>query len=555
MPRPSFDSAPWALAVVLVAGGLAHAQPEPLEPGEDLPVEALAPSPERAEALTALYEAVRAKEEEVQQLRKELSAATAEDDVTRQGLSDQLAQRLQDLRNIRARFQETAAGVDDSLFEKKKSEPFSWEQTLGRILEPIFAEIEDATATSRRIATLREEQATFGEQQQVSEEALAQLEATLGSVEDEGLREALGALQKRWKQRRVLAANQANAARLRLREFEANQKGIADYARKFLATRGLHLVWGLGAALLVFLVVRLSFGFVRRRKQAPGLKTRLVSVLASILSVVGAVLSALVVFSAAGDLFLVGIVLVFLIGAAWAGIRVLPEFVESLRLVLNVGMVKEGERLMFDDIPWRVETLGFTCRLANDRLDGAKLELPVKRLVGLHSRPFCPDEPLFPTERGDWVTLDDGSGGQIVAQSPSSVALRERGGALRIHATPAFIELAPKRLSEGSFRIKTQFGIDYAHQAIATGQVPKWFTEALERSLPEVAAGHAIHGIHVHFAAAAASSLDYEIHVDVAGSAAESHDRIRFSLQRILVDACNEHGLTIPFQQVTVHQA
>lgn len=539
-----------------VSLGPAWAQSEEEPPPKAAPEGEPPRAQSRAEALASLFKAVQAKEGEVERIRREL--ASAKDQVTKDSLSEDLAKELDQLQKIEAKFEETAVGVDTSQFKEKEATPFSWEQTLGRVLEPIVAEIEEATATSRKMATLKNERERFGEQAGVASEALENLAeaAEQAPKGDRRLRRALQALIKRWEQRQSLAENQANAADLRLQEIESQQVGFTDYGRKFLSTRGLHLLWGIGAALLVFFGVRIVFSLLRERKKTiPGLRTRLVSVLASILSVLGAVSALLIVFSAAGDLFLVGVVLIFLFGAGWAGIRVLPEFIESLRIILNIGMVKEGERIVFDDVSWRVQNLGFTCYLANERLDGAVLKLPVKRLVGYHSRPFCRDEEVFPTRRGDWVALDDGVTGQVVVQNPDHLILEELGGAQRTYGTPAFLGLSPRKLTSESFQIRTTFGIDYAHQKIATGEVTRWFQDALERALPQVVDSEALQRVKVSFASAAASSLDYAIEVDLAGSAAPLHREVQFALQRILVDACNEHELGIPFQQITVHQA
>lgn len=537
---------PFLIVFLLSILGVGRASAQPEDPAP--------PTDGRKKALESLYQAVKTKEQEVQRLREELSAAV--EDVTKQSLSQQLEKRLDELDEIQSKFEETAVGVDASLFREKKEEPFSWEQTLGRVLEPILAEVEDATSASRKAANFKEEKKNFTEQQEVAERALRNLARIREATEDAKLQADLEVLIKRWEDRKVLAENQAKAAELRLKELEKQRTDITDYIRKFLSTRGLNLVFGIGAALGVFFVVRGFFSLLRIRKpKVQGLRTRLVSVLANILSVVGAIVTLLIVFSAAGDLFLVGIVLVFLIGAGWAGIKVLPEFVESLRLILNIGMVKEGERLLFDDVPWLVDSLAFTCRLTNPRLDGAVLKLPVKRLVGLHSRPFCEDEHEFPTKRGDWVALNDGAIGKIVVQNPASLVLEEVGGARRTYATPSFLDLAPRKLSSASFRIQTRFGIDYQHQAISTGQVPGWFHAALESNLPSVVGDHAVRSIEVQFASAGASSLDYEIEVDLEGSAAPLYEKVEFALQRILVDACNKHELVIPFQQLTIHQS
>jgi small-conductance mechanosensitive channel len=80
--------------------------------------------------------------------------------------------------------------------------------------------------------------------------------------------------------------------------------------------------------------------------------------------------------------------------------------------------------------------------------------------------------------------------------------------------------------------------------------------EALAEALPELLETKAqLKALSVIFESAGASSLDYRIEVQLDGSAAPQTEVIRAGVQRILVDACNRHGWTIPFTQITLHQA
>jgi small-conductance mechanosensitive channel len=59
----------------------------------------------------------------------------------------------------------------------------------------------------------------------------------------------------------------------------------------------------------------------------------------------------------------------------------------------------------------------------------------------------------------------------------------------------------------------------------------------------------------VEFDHAGASSLDVAIFALFSGEAAPSYYKMRRLLNRLAVEACNRHGWTIPFTQLTVHQA
>jgi hypothetical protein len=78
-------------------------------------------------------------------------------------------------------------------------------------------------------------------------------------------------------------------------------------------------------------------------------------------------------------------------------------------------------------------------------------------------------------------------------------------------------------------------------------------------SLCEALAGEGyektIVNIKVEFEEAGASSLNLRVLADFAGTAAPSYHVLRRAVQRLCVDACNEHGWVMPFMQVTLHMA
>jgi hypothetical protein len=115
-------------------------------------------------------------------------------------------------------------------------------------------------------------------------------------------------------------------------------------------------------------------------------------------------------------------------------------------------------------------------------------------------------------------------------QSPSAVHLGELGGEDVVYPTDVFVGLNPRRLSEG-FRIVSTFGIDYRHQAIATTEVPERMREQLEQGLLDLIAREHIKSVAIYFQLAAASSLDYEIHVDLTGEAAPHAQLLRHAIQ------------------------
>ncbi|QVL50454.1 MAG: hypothetical protein KFB96_08530 [Thiocapsa sp.] len=516
------------------------------------------------QSLEALHKALSSQEQQVAETQRRLIAA--EDDVTRQALGDDLRELREQLKEQRLQFERFALEIDLRPFIDEVDQPFDWQEELSKLLKPILAELESATAESRVIGDLRAELNQVEERKGLAEKAVARLERLLGEGPSVDLRTRLEERLTHWQRIADDTANRYTALDIQLENRLAQRQSVFDettgYAKRFFQTRGLNLLLAVGAFCAVFFGVRYLSSLVGRlqaSKVTAGtartkFSSRLAALILHVFSVLGGLIAMMLVFNMAGDWFMLGIIIIFLIGVAWASIKTLPSQVETVRLVLNIGAVREGERILFNALPFKVEVLGFRARLVNPRLDGGLQEIPVNALVGHYSRPAGADEEWFPTRTGDWVELADGRMGQVSRQSPSAVHLSELGGEDIVYPTDVFVGLNPRRLSEG-FRIVSTFGIDYRHQAIATTEVPERMREKLEQGLPDLIPREHIKAVAVYFQSAAASSLDYEIHVDVAGEAARQTPLIRHAIQRILVDACNDNGWEIPFTQITLHQA
>lgn len=95
--------------------------------------------------------------------------------------------------------------------------------------------------------------------------------------------------------------------------------------------------------------------------------------------------------------------------------------------MLNIGAVRENERLVLHGVPWRVASINVFCRLVNPSL-GVELRLPIEDLVSLVSRPYNHEEPWFPCKKGDWVVVGSATRARVVSLSHEQVEVVERGG-------------------------------------------------------------------------------------------------------------------------------
>ena len=564
----------FAALLVLAGGSLAEEANESPSPSEEMPsAEEEAAAKEAAilasslESLRALCDSIDSKETEISSIEEAISGAESEPE--KEPLIEQSKRLRLELEELESQFEVVAsAGVDVSLFEDAESEPVDLQTELVKLLQPLVDEAKKVTEASREIEELKADLIKYGERKDVANRAIGELEKVLGETsadaeEDEQVRERItNKTLKVWRGRLKEADNQFTVTSHQLETKSANQRPLLETTRemalKFFRSRGVNLLFGIAAFFAVYGFLRFIYRqlqrFVLSKRGGRTFGGRLLDVLYQIFVFIAALFAMIMVFYIANDLVLLGLTLLFVAGISWGGAKFLPGYLEQVRLMLNLGPVKERERLVFDGLPWRLDTLNFQCLLVNPALDGGTLRLPVKSLIGMYSRPCVEDESWFPCSTGDWVKLESGPCGKVLWQTMEMVCVEPLGKAPITFQTADFLQRNPQNLT-GGFRISTEFGIDYKHQTESTTTIPRLMEESLRRDLSEIIDTEWIHHIGVEIGEAAASSINYEIDVDVSGEAASSYETVERALTKILIDACNENGWSIPFTQIQLHQA
>ncbi len=517
---------------------------------------AIPPPPPDLLSLRALHDSLLAREQRQASLEAQLRAAP--DEIARAPLLEELARIQSELSDLRRQFETIALATDISPFEQAPRETFDLQREIEQLIQPLLSELRSATAESRELDDLRRELARHESRHASAARALEHLDQLLAADPAPALLTRLTQLRSLWADRLRDAENQRTVFRQQLGRREADRLSLLERTRgaagSFLRTRGRNLSLGLLAFLAVFLGMRSLEHRLRRLRPFRGrtFTPRLLTLLWNFSSLAAAFLALMAVFNLAGDWFLLSLVLVFLLGIGWAGIKTLPQFLEQVRMMLNIGAVRENDRLVHEGIPWRVARIGFQTRLVNPLLDGGELTLPTRMLVGLVSRPPGREEEWFPSRTGDWVLLPDGLLGRIAYQTPSSIQLVAPGGAQRLLPTPTYLALGPTILSTG-FRLTFTFGIDYGHQPAATTDIPARMEQHLLHVLSERLGDNLAH-LGVEFAEAADSSLLLAVVIDCKGPAAPEYPRIPRWAQAALVDLCTREGWNIPFPQLTLHR-
>ena len=536
--------------------GQETAAPKDAAPATTEPAES-----EKIRALRVLTESMRALETERTNQRELLKKATVEEQ--KKEITAEVERLTAKIKELKTSFTTTATGLNPDEAQTQTDTPVSINEELRNIFQPAIQELRDATAQPREIEHLKTQVILWTNKLTVAKTALTQLDQLLKDSTSPELTRELTAARKSWEKNLLEAETSLTNNTVQLQERKRNAPSVVTLLANMLAhfwrNRGLSLLIALVALTLTLVVLRRIYRHLRKyspihKKYNDTLTARLVDVIANFCIILASVFALVLTLYIRNDWLLLTAVSIMFIGLAWASRTALPPYFEQIRLILNLGTVREGERIIYNGLPWRVESLNFFCVLHNPDLNGATLRLPAKTLLSSFSRPSMPKEPWFPSRIDDWVILDDGVMGKVVQQTPEQVVLVKLGGSYKTYPTLTYLSKNPENISP-QFSVSTTFGLDYQYQAIATTDIPDIIQKKIYQALVEEFGKDKVLSINVEFASASASSLDFRITANVSGELAPKFNVIQRLLQRGAVDAANENHWVIPFPQLTVHQS
>jgi hypothetical protein len=511
--------------------------------------------------LKSLLRSMQDLENDLKELKTKLKAAEIDEQKIK--ITAEINQLAESLDAHKKDFERISVGVDLDQFGEKPEQDFDWEKEVLELLSPVLQELKNMTAQPRQLERLRSEVAHYKNKLLIVKKAIVNIQNLIDQTKDDNLKDRLSNLKKRWMNEEQQISNQLTVAKYRLEEKNKGKKSLLDSTqnilRIFFKSRGRNLFLFIASFILVFLILRLFYQLVY--KFSPILKSkersfyvRLGEVLYHIMTFVGAVSVSLIVLYGSGDWVLLSLAIIFMIGLAWTAKQGLPRFWEQIKLLLNLGTVRENERVIYKGLPWKVVSINLYSHLENPALKSSRIRLPLRGLIELNSRPYHSDEPWFPCKENDWVILEDGTHGKVTTQTADIVRLVLLGGSYKTYLTEEFLKQNPNNIST-NFRLRVTFGIDYRHQKISTQEIPEKLEEMLTTELTRDGYGRDIINLAVEFKEAGASSLDHEILADFSGKVAQYYNVLDRAIQRIAVDACNKYGWVIPFTQLTLHTA
>lgn len=493
-------------------------------------------------------------------LGEQIEQANEQDKADFRRQADDLSRDIQQLRITLESI--AIGGVDTSLFVTEPDEienQSNWQEDITLIAQPVIDSLKDLTEKPRRLKALNDDIALHEQELSAASQALQNLQPELSQQPGGELGNSLTQIEKIWSDRRDDAKSAIEIARFQIAGLQGDKpitQTLFAALIDFVTGRGLTLALAVLAALLVWFGVRFLLRGYRATissTDSPEQRTRyrLAAYSVHAMTFLLILIAVFVVFYERGDVLLLGLLILLIFGLALGIRQLLPQYIAEARLLLNIGAMREAERITYRGLPWRVESINMYTVLRNPELHGV-LRIPLSEFHGTTSRPSGKDY-WFPTSRGDSVLMTDGTLIEVIDQNPDTVELQLRGGQQLSIPTREFYGKEMINLSRGqSFGVVGTFGVDYQYQELSLTTVPKVLRDAIRLALANSDLESFVKDVRVELKAAGDSSIDYWLHVTMDSKAAKSYQRIQRMIQNACIQACTEQSWSIPYPHISL---
>ena len=454
---------PFLIQSLLLAFGLALAQIPAASALDGVPVPAPTPVEARAKQLSTIQRDISWLEQSVEEHRKQIANAGKED-VT--DLKEELSDLELRLQKARTSFLAIASEVElpnpETESRPKKRDLI---QELQAFVEPLFDAIKRISEKPRRVEGYKTSIAELNEKIAQTDKAMLNLDhaieaKTFPTLEKE-LSISRGDLGHRRDELQVHLDSLTRKLDQELGDHQTVMQALTSMIQGFFSSKGRNLL----ISFMVFIGVFWSlhklkhvvFRAVHTRFQEI---TRPLQMVYGVLAALVSIFAVLLTLHFLNDWFLVTIIVLLLVAFAWSSKAFISHFISETKLALNLGSVKQGERVVWQGVPWLVKSLGFRSVLVNEALQGGRVMLPAHALSSMLSRATVEGEPWFPTRVGDFVLLDDRNYGKVETQTPETVVLNT-GNTRKHYSTAAVLSNNPQNFSQG-FEISAEVMIRHS---------------------------------------------------------------------------------------------
>ena len=476
-------------------------------------------------------------------------------------IQSKIAEVENEIQLIDRTFEQIAiGGVDLSAFGVEE-EVFDWREELVLIIKPLIENIKGLTEKPRKMENLRQLIQNKAKGLKTANDAQQSIAALAEKSTGNGVLSKLESLRADWQRKAEDLEREIQLAKFQLENLEGKNtpwlEVLGTGTVNFVSGRGLTLLLSIFAAVSVWMLMRGLLWIVRKRareveEHGPRTYYRLAAYAYRLLTVVLIAVAVMMVFYMRQDLLLLAITAVILFGAALALNRVLPTYITEGRILLNIGAVRERERVIYAGIPWQVDSINMFSSLVNPEIRGS-IKIPIGQMHDMISRPNL-GEPWFVSSEGDWVINENGDPMQVISQSVDMVLLQDLDSVTSAIPTAEYFQKGYANLSRTNiFRIAVLFGIDYSTQNIDMDLIEERFARGVKDTLDKAPYAEFLEHVGCDFHSAGDSSLNYIMLTRFNSDAAPHYNRIKRQIQRACVAVCSENGWPIPFPQMSVH--
>ncbi len=514
------------------------------------------------EQINSIIVSIEETQKSIKALGKKILKTTLDSD--KKSLISKRKMEQEKLKKLKNALEQIATGaVDLAIFERTLKDDFSWQEELKEIFRPIIYELKKITEKPRKIDQLRNTISGLEDKIDATNSAIFEIDDLQEAASQKHVKSALKALEEKWRNKQIELGQTLQLTQFQLTEKLNNEQSrgaaIGSAFKTFFTGRGLNLILAIIAFSVTFVLLRyishIIENLISRGSDADSrFIARIVHVIFQFITVILSILSLMLTLYILSDWLLLALLVLILIGAAFTLRNSLPKYIEEVRLLLNLGPVREGERVLYNSVPYKVSRLNIYTILVNPRLTGGKIRLPLRVMSQLISREWSKEESWFPTRKNDFALLSDGTFGKVEIQTPEHVHIRSFGHTPIFFHTNDYLALAPQNLSMG-YGVIASFGLDYKHQPSITTDIPRLLQENLHEQFAQTKFKKYMTSLRVEFDNAGASSLDLKLLIMLDGEGAEFYYQIKRFIQKACVNTCNKYDWIIPFAQITVHSA
>ena len=457
------------------------------------------------------------------------------------------------LEKTKEQFTAMTSGTDTKTFFQKEDHAFKWEEELKDIFSPIIKELKATTKNARKKEKLLGKISYYEERVSQIKTALREINKLLAQVSDQKLLGRLNFSKNYWEKLDQEFSAQLLAMQHQLLEEERKQQSILqslqEFFNSFIRHRGKNLFYALLIMIFVYFIFRFFHSMVLKfsplhRSSEQAFWVNLFDIVFYAAGFFIAITAVLILFYVAGDWLILTIVLLIVLGIIWGARNTLPQFYEQIRLLLGLGSVRHGEKIVIDNIPWQVEKIGFYSYLQNPLLTGGIMRMPLKDLIGMRSNPHDEKESWFPCKEGDYILINWNTWRRIILQTPQVIKFEW----YEMHETmPTSIFLNQKifNLSATPYWVGFSFEISYQHRFTLLDQICQELTKTTEEEVKKEDWAKFSLETWIDFEGFGDQSLILTYYLQMQKQAASKYPTVQRALKKIALKAANKHNLEI----------